>query len=42
VNLAYYAICAKRFTFKPVQLHKEAEEEEEEGGKALVELQEKV
>jgi solute carrier family 15 (peptide/histidine transporter), member 3/4 len=41
MNLVYYAICAKRFTFKPVQLHKEVEEEEE-GGKALVELQEKV
>ncbi|AQL02946.1 Protein NRT1/ PTR FAMILY 3.1-like [Zea mays] len=39
MNLVYYAICAKRFTFKPVQLHKK---EEEEGGKALVELQEKV
>jgi len=39
MNLVYYAICAKRFRFKPVQLHKK---EEEEGGKALVELQEKV
>ncbi|CAD6337016.1 unnamed protein product [Miscanthus lutarioriparius] len=38
MNLLYYAICAKRFRFKPVQLHKE----EEEGGKAIVELQEKV
>ncbi|RLM55459.1 hypothetical protein C2845_PM10G06200 [Panicum miliaceum] len=41
MNLVYYAVCAKRFTFKPVQLHKEVEEEEG-GGKALVELQEKV
>ncbi|TVU11719.1 hypothetical protein EJB05_45321, partial [Eragrostis curvula] len=40
LNLVYYIICAKRFTFKPVQLHKK--EEEEEGGKSLVELQEKV
>ncbi|OEL25779.1 Protein NRT1/ PTR FAMILY 3.1 [Dichanthelium oligosanthes] len=40
MNLVYYAVCAKRFTFKPVQLHKEVGEEE--GGKALVELQEKV
>ncbi|KAJ1258867.1 hypothetical protein BS78_10G108400 [Paspalum vaginatum] len=39
MNLLYYAICAKRFTFKPLQLHKE---EREEGGEALVELQEKV
>ena len=39
MNLMYYAICAKRFRFKHVQLHKE---EEEEGGKTLVELQEKV
>ncbi|TVU11727.1 hypothetical protein EJB05_45329 [Eragrostis curvula] len=40
LNLVYYIICAKRFTFKPVQFHKK--EEEEEGGKSLVELQEKV
>nr|CAB3470253.1 unnamed protein product [Digitaria exilis] len=39
MNLLYYVVCAKRFTFKPVQLHKE---EEEEVGKAVVELQEKV
>ncbi|KAL6838592.1 hypothetical protein ACP4OV_031549 [Aristida adscensionis] len=39
VNLVYYLICAKRFTFKPVQLHKE---DDEDGGKSLVELQEKV
>ncbi|CAL5043399.1 unnamed protein product [Urochloa decumbens] len=37
MNLMYYLVCAKRFTFKPVQLHKEVEEEED--GKALVELQ---
>ncbi|CAN6201852.1 unnamed protein product [Urochloa humidicola] len=37
MNLLYYLVCAKRFTFKPVQLHKEVEEEGE--GKALVELQ---
>ncbi|RLN13118.1 hypothetical protein C2845_PM09G06730 [Panicum miliaceum] len=36
MNLVYYAVCAKRFTYKPVQLHKEAEEEE--GRKALVEV----
>ncbi|TVU11735.1 hypothetical protein EJB05_45337, partial [Eragrostis curvula] len=38
LNLVYYMICAKRFTFKPVQLHKK---EDEEGGMSLVELQEK-
>ncbi|CAN6198049.1 unnamed protein product [Urochloa humidicola] len=37
MNLLYYLVCAKRFTFKPVQLHKEVEEKED--GKALVELQ---
>ncbi|CAN6164337.1 unnamed protein product [Urochloa humidicola] len=37
MNLLYYLVCAKRFTFKPVQLHKEVEEEED--GKAMVEMQ---
>ncbi|KAK8455277.1 hypothetical protein SEVIR_4G117800v4 [Setaria viridis] len=40
MNLLYYVVCAKKFTFKPVQLHKEVEEEEV--GMALVELQDKV
>jgi solute carrier family 15 (peptide/histidine transporter), member 3/4 len=40
LNLIYYAICAKKYTFKPVQLHKN--EDEEEGDKAMVELHEKV
>ncbi|XP_062233118.1 protein NRT1/ PTR FAMILY 3.1-like [Phragmites australis] len=39
LNLVYYLICAKRYRFKPVQLHKK---EEEEGGNSMVELQEKV
>ncbi|KAL6631360.1 hypothetical protein ACP70R_028210 [Stipagrostis hirtigluma subsp. patula] len=39
LNLVYYLICARAFTFKPVQLHKK---DEEAGGKSLVELQEKV
>ncbi|KAK3132140.1 hypothetical protein QOZ80_6AG0516480 [Eleusine coracana subsp. coracana] len=40
LNLVYYVICARRFTFKPVQMHKE--EDEEMNGGSLVELQEKV
>jgi dipeptide/tripeptide permease len=40
MNLLYYLICAKKFTFKPVQLHKKVQEEQV--GMALVELQEKV
>jgi len=38
MNLVYYLICARRYTFKPVQHHK-AEEGE---GKSTVELQENV
>ncbi|CAM0913939.1 unnamed protein product [Alopecurus aequalis] len=38
MNLVYYLICARRYTFKPVQHHK-AEEGED---KSLVELQENV
>ncbi|KAL5225391.1 hypothetical protein ABZP36_012030 [Zizania latifolia] len=36
-NLVYYVICAKCYTFKPVQLH----QEDDDDAKSLVELQEK-
>ncbi|KAK3128910.1 hypothetical protein QOZ80_6BG0468110 [Eleusine coracana subsp. coracana] len=39
LNLVYYVICSRRFTFKPVQMHKE---EDELNVGSLVELHEKV
>uniref|UniRef100_A0A0D9WP28 Major facilitator superfamily (MFS) profile domain-containing protein n=2 Tax=Leersia perrieri TaxID=77586 RepID=A0A0D9WP28_9ORYZ len=41
VNLVYYVVCARCYTFKPVQMHDQVEEDDN-GGKNQVEMQEKA